>query len=144
MGTTGLQAVDLGRHLAIERLVHRYAWLVDHGEADKAAELFTDDGRLLGVGSDKIGRAVIADWGRQRAAMSERRSLHVHTNLLIEAIGDNEASGCSIVTVYRHDGEGPAPAVPLVVAEFADLYRKGSDGAWLFAERRLTVAFGSA
>ena len=139
-----MENLDVSQQRAIERLVHRYAWLIDHAEAQGVADLFTEDGRLFGVGPDKVGRSAILDWGRQRAAMAERRSLHVQTNLLIEPVGRDEASGASVVTVYRHDGQGPRPATPFAVAEYADRYRRGADGEWRFAERRLTVAFGSA
>jgi ketosteroid isomerase-like protein len=131
-------------HLAIEQLIQRHAWLIDHGEADKVGELFTQDAVLYGVGPDKIGRAAIAEWGRQRAAMSERRSRHAQSNILIEPVGAGTARGWVVLALYRHDGPGPGSATPLLIAEYADRYARESDGTWLFAERRLTVLFGTA
>lgn len=131
-------------HIAIEQLIQRHAWLIDHGEADKVGELFAEDGALYGVGPDKVGRAAIAEWGRQRAAMSERRSRHVQSNILIEPVAPNVARGSVVLTLYRHDGPGQGSATPLLVAEYADRYAKGPRGSWLFAERRLAVLFGAA
>ncbi len=130
--------------LAIEQLIQRHAWLIDHGKADKVGELFAEDAALYGVGPDKTGRAAIAEWGRQRAAMTERRSRHVQSNILIEAIAPDAARGWVVLTLYRHDGPGEGSATPLLIAEYADRYVRGPDGAWLFAERRLAVLFGAA
>lgn len=133
-----------GDRLAIEQLIQHHAWLIDHGEANKVGQLFAEDGALYGVGPDKIGREAIAEWGRQRAAMNERRSRHVQSNLLIEPIASDAARGWVVLTLYRHDGPGPGSATPLLIAEYADRYARGPDGTWLFAKRRLTVLFGTA
>lgn len=130
-------------HIAIEQLIQRHAWLIDHGEAGKVGELFAEDGALYGVGPDKIGRAAIAEWGRQRAAMSKRRSRHVQSNILVEPVAPNAARGWVVLTLYRHDGPGLGSAAPLLVAEYADRYVREPDGAWLFAERRLAALFGA-
>ena len=130
--------------LAIEDLIQRHAWLVDHGEADRIAELFADDAALYGIGPDKIGRAAIVAWGRQRAAMGERRSRHVQSNILIEPVAQDMARGWVVLTLYRHDGPGEGSATPMLIAEYADRYARSPDGTWLFTERRLTVLFGTA
>lgn len=130
--------------LAIEQLIQRHAWLIDHGEADKVGELFAEDGALYGIGPDKVGRKAIAEWGRQRAAMAERRSRHLQSNILIEPLAADAARGWVALTLYRHDGPGEGSATPLLIAEYADRYVKGPGGTWLFAERRLTVLFGAA
>ncbi|MGX1789055.1 nuclear transport factor 2 family protein [Bosea sp. NPDC055332] len=130
--------------LAIEQLIQRHAWLIDHGEADKVGELFADDAALYGVGPDKTGRAAIAEWGRQRAAMTERRSRHLQSNILIEPVAQDAARGWVALTLDRHDGPGQGSATPLLAAEYADRYVREPDGTWLFAERRLAVLFGTA
>lgn len=130
--------------LAIEQLIQRHAWLIDHGEADKVGELFAEDGALYGIGPDKVGRAAIAEWGRQRAAMTERRSRHLQSNILIEPLAADAARGWVALTLYRHDGPGQGSATPLLIAEYADRYAREPDGSWLFTERRLTVLFGAA
>jgi hypothetical protein len=144
-GQTGLDArLDIGDRAAIVELIARHAWLIDHGRAGEVTELFAEDGALYGAGPDKRGRAAIAAWAQQRAAMTERRSRHVQSNILLEAAGPDQAQGTVLLTLYRHDGPGPGPATPLLVAEYADRYRRGRDGAWRFAERRLDILFGSA
>lgn len=129
--------------LAIEQLIQRHAWLIDHGEAGAVGELFAEDGALYGIGPDKVGRNAIAEWGRQRAAMTERRSRHLQSNILIEPLAADAARGWVALTLHRHDGPGEGSATPLLVAEYADRYVKGPDGTWLFTERRLTVLFGT-
>lgn len=130
--------------LAIEQLIQRHAWLIDHGEADKVGELFAEEGALYGIGPDKVGRKAIAEWGRQRAAMTERRSRHLQSNILIEPLAADAARGWVALTLYRHDGPGQGSATPLLIAEYADRYAREPDGSWLFTERRLTVLFGAA
>ncbi|MBS7707763.1 nuclear transport factor 2 family protein [Chelatococcus asaccharovorans] len=129
---------------AIEELIQRHAWLIDHGEANRIGELFTQDATLHGVGACKVGRAAIAAWGAERAAMRGRRSRHVHSNILIEPVSPDAARGWLVLTLYRHDGPGLGSAAPLLICEYADRYRKEPDGAWRFAERRLAMLFGEA
>jgi len=143
-GRDGASALDPASRAAIEQLIHYHAWLIDHGEAGKVAELFTEEAALHGIGPDKLGRPAIAEWARQRAAMTPRRSCHVHGNILIEPEGEAQARGTVIVTLYRHDGEGEAPATPLLIGEYADRYCRQADGRWLFAERRFAILFGKA
>lgn len=133
-----------GDRLAIERLIQRHAWLIDHGAADRVGDLFAEDAVLYGVGIDKIGREAIAEWGRQRAAMTERRSRHLHSNILIEPVAPDAARGWVGLTLYRHDGPGEGSATPLLIAEYTDRYARAPDGTWLFRERRLAVLFGAA
>lgn len=141
MKTPGLALAD---RAAIEDLVHRHAWLIDHGQADRVGELFVEDGALYGAGPDKQGRAAIAAWGAQRAAMRERCSRHIQGNILIEPLEAGAARGWTTLTLYRQDGPGEGSSTPLLIAEYADLYRREPDGVWRFAERRLSVLFGSA
>ena len=66
---------------AITALVAEHAWLIDHGQAERVADQFTEDGALFGVGPDLIGLDAIRTWAVARAAMRERTSRHVCTNL---------------------------------------------------------------
>ena len=137
-------AIPAADRLAIEELVHRHSWLIDHGQAGRLPELFTEDASLIGVGPDKHGRAAIAAWATAREAMGDRRSRHLNANVVLDPVAPDEVRGTVALTLYRHDGPGPGSAAPLAVAEYADIYRKGADGAWRFAERRLAVVFGTA
>ena len=135
-------AIDDSTRLAIETLIHDHAWLIDHGQADRVVNLYTDHARLLGIGAEKSGRDAIAAWATGRAAMTGRRSRHVQSNIRLLPMPDGRVSGTVLLTLYRHDGDGPAPAAPLLVAEYEDIYAQAGDGTWRFAERRLTVLFG--
>ncbi len=130
--------------LAIEALIHEHAWFIDHGQADRVVELFTDDARLLGIGADKIGRDAIAQWAADRAAMTERCSRHVQSNIrLVAAAGPDQVEGTVLLTLYRFDGPGMGQPSPMLVAEYEDQYRRCPDGRWRFAQRRLTTVFAS-
>ena len=130
--------------VAIEALVHRHAFLIDHGRASHVAELYTHDARLYGIGPDKIGRAAIAEWAAAREAMTARQSRHVQTNILLERAEDGHVRGTVVLTLYRHDGQGPRSAAPILIGEYHDLLSREPDGAWRFVERRLVTLFGDA
>lgn len=128
-----------------ERLVVSYTHLVDFGEAERQAELFTADGIWEagpGVfrGQEELRRVFGA---RQRNTL--RTSRHVCTNLLIEVIDEKSATGVVYLTLYRHDGDtagGPAPLDgPFAVGQYRDRFVR-TDRGWRFAHRTLEVAFG--
>ena len=137
------QRLESETRTALEDLVHQHSWLIDHGAADRLPDLYEDDGRLIGIGADKVGRQAIAAWAGQRAAMMERRSRHVLTNLTFEPISPDLARGTVILTLYRHDGAGVGSPSPLLIGEYDDVYKRSADGRWRFAARRLTILFGS-
>lgn len=134
--------IDPGTRQAIEQMVAEHAWLIDHGQAGRIVALYTDDARVLGIGPDKVGQAAIRIWAEERAAMTERRSRHVQSNIRLEAVSQDLVRGTVVLTLYRHDGEGRGSAVPFIVGEYADLYRRGPDNTWRFEERRLSTLFG--
>ena len=51
--------------------------------------------------------------------------------------------GTVILTLCRHDGAGVESPSPLLIGEYDDVYKRSIDGRWRFAERRLTILFGS-
>ncbi len=143
MTPTNAAAVPAETRQAIEALIHEHAWLIDHGAANRVPTLFTGDARLIGLGSDRIGRDAITAWALARAAMSDRTSRHVQTNIRIEPGSGGTMRGTVVLTVYRHDGPGLGSSAPLLIGEYEDIYAQGADGAWRIAERRLTVLFGT-
>ena len=143
-GADAATAIDPAMRAAIECLVQEHAWLIDHGRADELPDLYTEDGRVLGIGADKIGRAAIAAWAQERVAMMGRLSRHAQSNLRLTQGAGGLVHGTLLLTLYRHDGPGMGPALPLLIAEYEDTYRRGGDGTWRFVERRLSVLFGAA
>ncbi|GAB3565292.1 hypothetical protein GCM10027445_10520 [Amycolatopsis endophytica] len=124
---------------AIEALSTEYSWLVDHGSADRAAELFTEDA-ILSTG-DRVVSGII-DIRRhleERARNRDIRSRHVVSNTRLRAESPGRVRGSIILTVYRRVGDAGIPQV--VVADVEDRYRLGDDGHWRIAERTLTPAF---
>ena len=135
------EAVDPDVRLAIEALIHEHAWLIDHGQADRVVDLYTDDASLLGIGADKVGRAAIAQWAAERAALTNRCSRHAQSNIRLVAAGPGLVQGTVLLTLFRFDGPGQGRPLPMAVAEYDDNYRHCPDGAWRFAQRRLTMVF---
>ena len=104
--------VDPATRHAIETLVIEHAWLIDHGQADRVVDLYTEEAEVLGIGPDKAGRLAIAAWAAERAAMTTRCSRHLHSNLRLLAIDADQVEGTVALTLYRHDGTGFWPANP--------------------------------
>jgi hypothetical protein len=147
-------------HLECERLVARYAQLIDFGEAGRVAELFTDDGVWEGgstrmCGTDELCRGFLA-----RERRTNRVSRHVCTNVVIDFVGEDEAHGVTYLTLYRHDAHdeessaggagvahdrsapgGAAPLeAPLAVGEYRDTFVR-TDRGWRIRHRSFSVGF---
>ena len=71
----------------------------------------------LGIGPDKVGQPAIQAWTAERAAMTDRRSRHVQSNLQLVAVSPEECRGTVVLTLHRHDGSARADLAPLMVAE---------------------------
>ncbi|MBV9542295.1 MAG: nuclear transport factor 2 family protein, partial [Alphaproteobacteria bacterium] len=117
---------------------------VDHGEAERVAELFEDDGVWASPENTMTGVAKIRAGFRQRQDNIARMSRHVCCNLLIDVVDADHASGTVYLTLYRHDGEptrrtSPS-AAPAIVGEYRDQFVRTS-GGWRFARREIAVSF---
>ena len=95
------------------RLVTEYCHLVDHGDAARIAELFTDDGVFVGA----EGRAALRDFFRARQDNAARMSRHVCDNTLIDVV----------------DG-------PVLAGEYRDVFVRTPVG-WRFVRRDLVIDF---
>jgi len=129
---------------ACARLVTQYCHLVDHGEASRIADLFTDDGVWASPENTMTGRAEIARGFSARERNQRRMSRHVCNNLLVDVESETAASGVVYLTLYRHDGEeGRATSpvgAPALVGEYRDAFEKTADG-WRFKRREIVVSF---
>ncbi len=125
---------------AIEALLAEFAYLLDHGQADQAVALFTDDAAFVSPLATLRGRAELSA-GFAARARQPHVTRHVHTNLHLLVEGSDRARATVVLTLYRHDGPGPGPPRPFLVADCLDVYARGGDGCWRFAERTIVPVF---
>jgi hypothetical protein len=126
------------------RLVHEYCYAVDDCDADRFIDVFTADAVW-----DRAGHASLTGHEQLRAFFTGRRTdistLHVCSNVLINVIDADIATGRSYVTVFRSVRSAVPevfpPAIPDLVAQYTDDYRKTGFG-WRIARRRVSVRFG--
>jgi ketosteroid isomerase-like protein len=124
---------------ACERLVVEYTHLVDGGRAAAVADLFAADGVWSSGAARYDGRDAIRAAFATRQA-SDRTSRHVCTNLRVDVVDDDHATGLVYLTLYRFDGDGPGAPDPDLVGEYRDAFVRTAEG-WRFAERTATAAF---
>ncbi|MXW92948.1 MAG: nuclear transport factor 2 family protein [Rhodospirillaceae bacterium] len=131
--------------LEIEALIAEFAWRIDRGDPAAVADLFTPDGwygRSAGersVGRDAI-RAAYAARAERQAEAGVRTARHLFTNLRLERLDADSAAGSCILLLFAADGPPPHPAVPLLVQDYDDTYRR-TGGRWLFASRSVAKVF---
>lgn len=130
---------------ACERLVYAYCHFVDHGEAAKIAEQFTEDGVWASPEVTRTGREAIARAFQARQDNTARMSRHVCSTPLIEVVNPDEATGVTYIQLYRHDGEpgrrvSPLDRLPELVGEYRDVFARTPAG-WRFRRREFVGAF---
>jgi 3-phenylpropionate/cinnamic acid dioxygenase small subunit len=122
---------------AIRALIHRYAELIDLGDLDAVAELFThgswsSPGRGTPLrGAEQVRHAydgVILYDGIPSTK-------HVISNVTIEIADDGTtASARSYFTVLQ--GRPDFPLQPVIAGRYHDQFERGGD-AWRFADRQI-------
>lgn len=126
----------------IEELVTEYGYLFDHGQADRMADLFTENAEFHGIAGSAKGRDQLhALYVKTAAMMTATR--HCCTNLRLTIESPDRASGTVLVTSYGHRGEGMGKPHPHTVGDFQDIYVRGADGRWRFASRRVVTVFSA-
>lgn len=129
---------------ACERLVTAYCHYVDHGEAERIADLFTDDGVWSSSEVTMEGREQLQKGFGQRQANVARMSRHVCNNLLIDVVDTDHAQGTVYLTLYRHDAKPGRSLSPLegpeLVGEYRDRFVRTPEG-WRIAHREIGVSF---
>ena len=141
----GLDAFDtMLIEQACARLVSEYCHLVDHGQASKVADLFTDDGFWSSPETTLNGRAEIEQGFARRERNRRRMSRHICSNPLIDVLDATTARGVVYLTLYRHDGEEGRPSspvgLPAYIGEYQDEFQKTPEG-WRFKRRETRIAF---
>ena len=134
-----LQAPDI---LAIQNLVYRYTWHIDHGDFAAMAALFARAVVILDPAGtfdcDPKGlEGVFREYVRVYADGTPR-TRHVTTNLIIDPEGDDQASSSSSVVVFQ---QTDALALqPIIVTRNLDRFVR-TEGEWHFSERRIEMNF---
>lgn len=123
---------------AIEALCVEYFYLLDHGQAIQLADLFSENG-VQDFGEDRrlVGRDAIREHYAKRS--KTRITRHVTTNLRLVFESENRVRGLRTFTHYAGTGDLP-PAIPSV-AEYEEIFERGSDGIWRFAYRKPISVF---
>ncbi len=119
--------------LECQQLVTDYAYYRDLRDADKLAELFTEDARMHVRGHWKVGHQELRD--HVNSDDINTVSMHLMTTIKIIPRGEDSASGVSYVAVAheRKAEDEPAP-VPL------DNFVRTNNG-WRISERVLKPIF---
>jgi uncharacterized protein (TIGR02246 family) len=125
----------------IEALLAEFAYLIDHNQSEKVADLFTEDGWYGREGGARsVGREAIRQAYAGRSGRGERTARHIFTNLRLRFISPDAAEGVCILLLFAADGPPPHPAEPMLVQDYIDRYRR-VDGRWLFASRETRQVF---
>jgi ketosteroid isomerase-like protein len=127
---------------ACRRLVVAYCHYVDHGEASKVADLFTQDGVWEAPEITVTGRASIRDFFLMLEQDKTRMTRHLCSNFQINEFSAGEVTGVVYVTLYRHigaEGRSTSPLLgPAAVGEYRDHFKLTPDG-WRI-EHRVAIA----
>jgi hypothetical protein len=119
---------------AIAELITRYAVLIDAGDWDGVAALYTEAGRMSRPTAPEEfidGRAAILAAFRARPA---RTSRHIVANVLVTLHSETEARASSQILLYTQS------ATPPLVGTYHDRLIDTAHG-WRFVERRASMDF---
>lgn len=122
----------------IRDLVARYTHCADKGRFAELAELFEVDG-ILDIGEGRVmhGRdGILGFLGGQKTDLQTKTGAslvrHHVANLRIDVDGAERARGVSYFFVVTDRG-------PDHWGQYRDVYARGADGQWRFAERRVKL-----
>lgn len=127
----------------IDVLITEHAWLIDNHKCETIADLYTEDGKMVGAGHDTVGRAALREWGINRAKMTHRNARHVLSNLRLVSIGPKLMQGTSVVTLYRYDTPDGGKPEAVAIADLMDTYELCDDGRWRIKVRDIKEIFVS-
>jgi len=134
--------------LALHELNADFCHLLDHGETDRFADLFTEDALYTHGARASHGRSAIHALFDKRNKAGTRTSRHLQTGLRIQVIDECSATGSSVCMTFAADATPPvANATPHLVADFIDEYKRCADTRWRISRRhieRIFVAPGNA
>jgi hypothetical protein len=128
---------------AIRNLLFRYCELMDAGDMESVADMFSDgviigaDGTQLAKGRDET-LAMYGGGNRAERTSGGRRSKHLTTNALVEVdeAADTATSRSYWVLLVSTSAEEPVRAV--MAGSYHDRFARAG-GTWHFTERRYLV-----
>lgn len=124
---------------AIRRLKHEYCYLVDGGDYEEWAGLFTEDGKFnSSQGGTYVGPEEIYEFAEEEFDVAFADSAHVVSNPVIDVNGD-EATGKWYLTLFY---ETPDGETGWIQTEYEDEYRK-VNGEWKIAKSTSKALFES-
>lgn len=118
--------------IAISELRARYCFLVDQGQAEAAAELFTEDGEFHGPVRSYVGRA---EHVKHYSSQVLSDMWHFIANEIIEIDGDAAIGQCYCDMPCVFEGESY-----VCVCRYDDVLVK-RDGVWKFKRRTVTFNY---
>ncbi len=143
-------ALNLPRILVADRrdceaLIHAFCHFIDHGQALRVVDLFTDDGVFDRTGAALCGHAALAEaMARRPSGMVTR---HVCSNIVLRAESPDRIVGTTAFLLFRRDGAalaadaGPATCLQ-AVGDFEDVFIR-TDVGWRIASRKAIPVFAS-
>lgn len=137
-----IHGVDVETRFAIQELVTEHSYVVDHGHADRLADLYTEDGEMIGLPpANLVGRSAIREWGQTRVLLTTRTSRHIESNLRVFWEG-SVLRGTLSVIMFRSDTEDVSDTRPKMVGDYEDEYAREGD-RWLIRRRVIRRAFAA-
>jgi 3-phenylpropionate/cinnamic acid dioxygenase small subunit len=128
---------------AIRNLMFRYCELMDAGDIDTVADMFSDatiigdDGTKLAEGRDEV-RAMYARGNRRERTSGGRRSKHLTTNVYVEVDEDANTGIARSYWILLVSTSSDDPVRPILAGSYHDKFAR-VDGTWRFAERTFVV-----
>jgi hypothetical protein len=137
---TALERLEI--RAALEDLNTAFTYHLDHNDVDALLELFVDDVYYTHGSRKSNGKPELAEVFRSRTASGPRTSRHVYSGLKLDIESATRARGTSVCMTFGQNGVPPlAPAIPILVADFEDVYVRCQDGRWRFKERHIHRIF---
>jgi len=128
-------------HEQIRNLLGRYCELIDAGDFEALADLFTAS-RLCDEHGNAFasGRAEVhAMWARQTILYDgSPRTRHITANPVIE-VDDNSGTATSRSSYVVFQTTDDLPLQPIASGRYADTFARGDNGDWQWVERRYAL-----
>jgi hypothetical protein len=128
--------------VALEDLNTAFCYHLDHNEVDALLALFTEDVYYTHGTRVSRGKAELEKVFRSRSATEVRTARHMYSGLKLTIDSATKARGTCVCMTFAAYGEPPlSPAIPILVADFVDVYERGAEDTWRIKERHIHRIF---